>query len=312
MKRYLYLVLYCAVLLLFSACRTADTEPTLCISELQSAGGESDWVELYNYGSSAVSLRGWYLSDDPDNPGKSALPAVTLQGGERLVLTSGSTLAFKLSAAGDTVILSNPQGEAVQTVIIPPSVPGVSYGCVAEDAMPISFSWYAVPTPGRSNTEGMLLGGNVNDGRFGVRINEFMCRNKATLYDSDGDYGDWIELYNESGTAVSLDGWSLTDDETDSTRWRFPPHTVIPAKGYLVVFCDGKDHTEGGEWHTDFRLGEKDDFVGLYNADGILAAGVTCAETEQDIAYACDDLGNAVRCRYPTPGSANAAKEVVL
>ncbi len=36
------------------------------------------------------------------------------------------------------------------------------------------------------------------------------------------------------------------------------------------------------------------------------------AETEQDAAYACDDLGNAVRCRYPTPGSANAAKEVVL
>ncbi len=306
------ILLLCAVLCLCCACTSTPTGRTLCITELQSAGGETDWIELYNYGELPVPLQGWYLSDDPETPGKSPLPLYTLLPGERLVLTAGDTLTFRLSAAGETVVLSDPQGTAVQTIAVPASVPGLSYGSTETDSFsPAQFVWYATPTPGEDNSHGMLLGDNTTDTRYGVRINEYVSRNKSTLYDSAGDYGDWIELYNTSEAAVDLSGWALTDAEDDLSRWLFPAGTTLPAGGYLLVFCDGKDSAGDGELHTNFRLSENDGFLGLYTADGAFCSGVTCGATEQDVAFGCDNSGKTIRCRYPTPGRANAVETEV-
>ena len=311
MKRWAVLLAFCFGLLLTS-CGAAQPAETLCITELQSAGGDADWIELCNYGTTAVDLNGWYLSNDPQSPGRSALPAVVLQPNERLVVSTSDTLAFRLSAEGETVILSDPTGKTVQTVVIPASVPGLSYGCVEEGGLPpAEFVWYAAPTMGLSNDHGMVLGDNATDTRYGVRINEYVTRNKASLYDSEGDYGDWIELYNFSDNAIDLSVWSLTDEETEPKRWQFPSGTVLPAGGYLVVFCDGKDKTNGAELHTSFRLGESDDFLALYTADGVFCSGVTCRTATQDEAYGCNDNGTVVLCRYPTPGYANAVKTEV-
>ncbi len=50
----------------------------------------SDWIELQNRGATAVNLGGWYLTDDPDNLTKWALPAVQIApGGFLLVFASG-------------------------------------------------------------------------------------------------------------------------------------------------------------------------------------------------------------------------------
>lgn len=312
MKRMTCCLLIGVLLLCLAACSPAENTDTLCITELQSAGGEADWIELYNYGERAVSLQGWYLSDDPDSPGKAALPTAQLQAGERLVLSTADVLTFRLSADGETVVLSNPHGEAAHTVALPAAVPGLSYGALEGDIYPpTQFAWYAAPTPGQPNSMGMVLGENATNTEYGVRINECVARNKASLYDSEGDYGDWIELYNTADTAVVLSGWSLTDNESELDRWRFPENTVLPAGGYLLIFCDGKNSAENGEYHTNFRLGENDDYVGLYTADGSFCSGVTCNATEQDVAYGCNESGATVRCRYPTPGYANAAETEV-
>ncbi len=311
MKRLAVLLLLCLSLLL-SSCSAAQSTQTLCITELQSAGGDTDWIELCNYGTAAVDLNGWYLSNDPQSPGKSALPAAVLQPNERLVVSTADSLAFRLSAEGETVILSNPNGKTVQTVVIPAAVPGLSYGCAEGKGWPpAEFVWYAAPTPGLSNDHGMVLGDNATDTRYGVRINEYVTRNKASLYDSEGDYGDWVELYNFSDKAIDLSAWSLTDEETDPKRWQFPSGTVLPAGGYLVVFCDGKDYTDGSQLHTSFGLGESDDFLALYTAEGAFCSGVTCHATEQDEAYGCNENGAMTACRYPTPGYANAVKTEV-
>lgn len=315
MKCLLSVLLLCALAMTCCACTPTATVTghTLCITELQSAGGEFDWIELYNYGELPISLQGWYLSDDPDAPGRSPLPTSTLQPGKRLVLTAGDTLTFRLSAAGESVILSDPQGIAVQTVKVPAAVPGLSYGCTETDSCPpTQFVWYAAPTPGESNEHGMLLGDNATNTQYGVRINEYVSRNRCSLYDSAGDYGDWVELYNTSDTAVDLSGWSLTDTENDLSRWQFPAGTTLPAGEYLLIFCDGKNTTGNGELHTDFRLSENDGFLGLYTADGTFCSGVTCDANEQDAAFGCDDSGTTVRCRYPTPGGSNAVEKEMV
>lgn len=73
-----------------------------------------------------------------------------------------------------------------------------------------------------------------------VIINEASSRNYRLVADEDGNYPDWLELYNPSGDWVNLVGYSLTDDIADPDKWTFPVMGIAP-DGYLTVFCDGKD-----------------------------------------------------------------------
>src|SRR5436190_15605877 len=71
-----------------------------------------------------------------------------------------------------------------------------------------------------------------------VVINEFMAdqSNQSNILKlSDGSRPDWIELYNPTGAAVSLDGWKLKDS---AATWPFPATASIAPGGYLVVVAD--------------------------------------------------------------------------
>lgn len=103
-------------------------------------------------------------------------------------------------------------------------------------------------------------------------ITEFMASNKTTLTDSDGNFSDWIEIYNPDAAPVDLDGWHLTDNASKKTKWTFPAVT-LPAGGYLVVFADDKDRRDpAGELHTNFSLSADGEYLGLIEPDGVTAA----------------------------------------
>ncbi|MCC5790216.1 MAG: CotH kinase family protein [Opitutales bacterium] len=74
-----------------------------------------------------------------------------------------------------------------------------------------------------------------------VRINEVMASNGQTLADEDGDYRDWIELYNQSEEAISLEGWGLSNAKNDLHRFRFPEGTTIGPGEFLLVRASAKD-----------------------------------------------------------------------
>lgn len=78
------------------------------------------------------------------------------------------------------------------------------------------------------------------DVRAQVVISEFLASNQSKLADENGDYSDWIELHNTNSSPVNLDGWFLTDNAANLTKWRLPA-TNIAAQGYLVVFASNKD-----------------------------------------------------------------------
>ena len=102
-----------------------------------------------------------------------------------------------------------------------------------------------------------------------VRINEINAANVSGLRDEDNETQDWVELYNTGTTAVSLAGWSLTDDEDEPDKWVFP-NVAIAARGYLIVFCSGKDRkpvTPGSRLHTNFGLDPNGEYLALYNAE---------------------------------------------
>ena len=73
-----------------------------------------------------------------------------------------------------------------------------------------------------------------------VYINEGSNRNHTAWVDEDGDYPDWIELYNAGIDTVRLQNFSLSDDPNAPTKWTFPNVELYPG-AYKVIFCSGKD-----------------------------------------------------------------------
>ncbi|MCB1099406.1 MAG: CotH kinase family protein [Verrucomicrobiae bacterium] len=104
-----------------------------------------------------------------------------------------------------------------------------------------------------------------------VVLNEVMPNNTSTLADEDGEFGDWVELYNHGTADVDLSGFGLSDNMSVPLKWTFSG-TTIPAGGYLVVFLSGKDRagddTTGP--HTNFRMSNGREPVVLSNPAGII------------------------------------------
>lgn len=99
-------------------------------------------------------------------------------------------------------------------------------------------------------------------------INEFMAANTTTLADEEGEFADWLEIYNRGDAAVNLDGWFLTDSAGDLTKWRFPAEVLDPGE-YLVVFASNKNRaTAGQRLHTNFRLDADGELLALVMPDG--------------------------------------------
>ncbi len=103
-------------------------------------------------------------------------------------------------------------------------------------------------------------------------ISEFMAANDHTLVDDDGEYTDWIEVYNPCLPSVSLAGWSLTDDPDDLTKWRFPAVTLARGDS-LVVFASGKNRAVAGQTlHASFKLDAAGEYLALVKPDGTTIA----------------------------------------
>src|SRR3982750_1266967 len=95
----------------------------------------------------------------------------------------------------------------------------------------------------------------------GVIINEFLASNSGGkgFQDPVGNYPDWIELYNPTGSAVDLSGWKLRDS---SNTWVFPTGASIPAGGYRVVAADGANSTTlVSVLHTNFSLAKGGEYL---------------------------------------------------
>ncbi|HUT13829.1 MAG TPA: lamin tail domain-containing protein, partial [Thermoguttaceae bacterium] len=103
-------------------------------------------------------------------------------------------------------------------------------------------------------------------------INEFMADNETVLEDENGDFPDWIEIYNPTEAAIDLGGWYLTDDPDDLTKWEFPTCMLDP-DDYLVVFASDKDRADpGSPLHTNFKLSAGGEYLALVKSDGATVA----------------------------------------
>lgn len=83
-----------------------------------------------------------------------------------------------------------------------------------------------------------------------IVLNEICPSNANVIGDEDGEYPDWIELYNAGASAVNLQGYALSDKGSDLTKWTFPNVSIDPSS-HLTVFASGKDRKNTVDhWET--------------------------------------------------------------
>jgi hypothetical protein len=141
-------------------------------------------------------------------------------------------------------------------------------------------------------------------------INEFMASNSSSIKDPQGHYDDWIEIFNYGTEAFDVGGLYLTDDLSNTTKWRipddFPAATNISAGGYLLIWADN-DITDTG-LHANFKLDADGEQIVLFDSDGrTLVDSVFFDEQVTDISFgrSGDGARNWQFFETPTPQASN-------
>ena len=132
-----------------------------------------------------------------------------------------------------------------------------------------------------------------------VVINEIMASNDSTVADQDGEFDDWIELYNISLTPSDLTGYHLTDNLENLTKYAIPDGTIVPGGGYLIIWADEDGMQEG--LHANFKLSAGGESVHLMSPDGTVENEVVFGVQETDMGYARVPNGlGSFRIQAPT------------
>jgi hypothetical protein len=118
----------------------------------------------------------------------------------------------------------------------------------------------------------------------GLVINEIMAGNSLSVSDQDGEYDDWVELYNGNNFSLNLNGYFLSDNEDDLTRWAFPNISIQP-DDYLIIWCDTAGASQQG-LHTTYRLSADQEEVYLTSANGVVLDAVHYVNMPTDMGYA--------------------------
>lgn len=274
-------------------------------------GSSPDWIEIMNTGSSNVNLGGYSLSKTSGATNVFTFPNLSLAAGECVLVYADSRLSedgeaelhapFRLSSAGDTLMLFNAGDTAVDTVNIPKLNRDQSY--IRVD----STHWQTsdMPTPAEANTEENYLAMHRKSDYSPVIINEIMAVNRTSYAAQDGAYYDYIELYNASSQSVDLGGWYLSDNTDYVRKWRFPVDTVIASGEYLIVFASGLDQREDlTQLHTNFSLSSEGESVVLSDSSGRIMDQIDFDLMKADIAYSLQADGSWANATG-TPGRAN-------
>lgn len=124
----------------------------------------------------------------------------------------------------------------------------------------------------------------VNTSVGDVVINEFMASNDSAVMDANGEYDDWIELYNNAATNIDLSGWYLSDDSADLQKWTFPAGTSIAANDYLIVWAD--DDAGQAGLHASFKLAAGGESIFISDPNDSIMDQVVFGTQTTDMSYA--------------------------
>lgn len=186
-------------------------------------------------------------------------------------------------------------GDGVYGVVIPTSAKDVQYYIYADNNLAGKFS----PVRAEHEFYNLIIQSNVV-------INEVMAENNNSVADQDGEFDDWVELYNVTGSAINLSGYHLSDrPNANPLMWQIPAGTVIPANGYLIIWLD-EDTLQDG-LHANFKMSASGESISLSDAGGFELNRVKLPETYSGTTYGRYENGTGAFIRmFPTFAATNS------
>lgn len=136
-------------------------------------------------------------------------------------------------------------------------------------------------SPERAAYEYHLIQSDINLGD--IVINEFLAVNNTTAADEEGEFDDWVELYNTTDFAISTAGLYLSDDADVFQKWALPD-VIIPADGYLIIWADGDENQ--GALHAGFKLSSDGETLVLSDENEVVIDSTSFGEQSDDISMA--------------------------
>ncbi|MFH1718213.1 MAG: lamin tail domain-containing protein [Planctomycetota bacterium] len=267
-------------------------------SAVEHEGTLPDLIELYYDGSASLSLAGFSISDNQDNPAKFVFPPGTaIEPGGYLVLyadsdttTTGIHLGFNLDGDGEGLYLYNNSGVLLDSVEFGLQLPDLSIGRTGNDNQ-----WrLAIPTFGQAN-----IAQPLGDSKK-LRINEWLA-DGLVLFEED-----FIELFNPHTLPVDLGGLYMTDNPvTQPDKHQLGSLNFIAGRGFAVLRADNR--SESG--HVDFQLSADGEMIGLFDAGLKEIDKVLYGPQTTDVSYGRtpDGTQSFGFFELPTPGVANPA-----
>ena len=296
-----------------------DPNPTLSISQfLPSNRGSTRFIDnrlfgfvvITNISNAVQSLEGVTLSNSLDRRYREALPQVSLDPNESvLVWMRGSSLPFDGLSMGFT--LDNVSGEIVLS-----NSKGLLQDYVSYDQVVNGFG--QVRVNGQWQTTA-YLSGPYSYTASGIRqfneryhanpkdlmINELMNNNTQYLPQQGAQTYDWIELKNNSNSSINLSNYALSTSVDNPTRFILPDKVLQPGEK-IVVFASGEvTLTTSTYIHLPFRLSDVQTLtLFTVNLNGI--DSVFIADVPVNMTLARDSKAGFYISTNPTPYEENA------
>lgn len=224
----------------------SKSELTIAINEVQAAnsntisdeaGEYDDWVELYNYGTAAISLSGLTLTDARSQQAKWSLPDYDLAAGEYLLVWCDDDEAqgqwhtnFKLDKDGEYVGLYEQSGSIIDEVDFPTLLVDEGYARLPDGTGAFTLQ---MATPSRSNLSVSTIEGDSHR----LSVYPSLVSDGLHIHMQTGINLEHLSIISSSGSVTTLTT-PVTDNYLDVSDY--------PAGLYILKASD----TEGRSYTT--------------------------------------------------------------
>ncbi len=153
---------------------------------------------------------------------------------------------------------------------------------------------------------GRKIGHSVYEG---LVISEVMSANSTAVPDENGEFYDWLELYNGTGADLNMEGVMLTN-RNDRITFPFPDY-LLKAGERVVVFASNSYQLDPSlPFHGKFKISSLGAHLYLYDPDMYLIDEVEVPTMTADSSYILtghDENGNPTydTTDYYSPGYEN-------
>ena len=268
-------------------------QPLLTFTEINyhsdTTRDSGNWIELHNFGTAAADISGWQLKDESSEPAFVIPTGTSVAANGYLVLVENLTkfksqypdvnnivgpLGFDFRNSSETLSLLEPNGDLYMavtysdTTFFPQGADGL--GRTLKLKNPNSNDNLSEGSSWKNGCMGGSPGEAFSPCYQPLVFNELNYKSALTL-----NTGDWVELRNNTITAINLSGWKLTD-QNNTNEFVFPVGTLITAGGYLVVcedaiaFGNFNPSVTNKVGNFSFGLSGDGEALRLYDAAGVL------------------------------------------